>query len=82
MMRRAAVLTLYHRYGCHLCEQMLQRLQVLQPLHGFELRVVDVDASAQWVDRYDDKVPVLTLAEREICRYRLDESALGKALAG
>ena len=72
-----ADLILYHRYGCHLCEEMLERLGELEAAWGFRLLVRDVDADPELVRRFDDKVPVLEGGGDEICRYVLDEQALG-----
>ena len=76
MSRRTVELLLYHRYGCHLCEEMLDRLRELQAVWDFHLLVTDVDANPELVGRFNDKVPVLEGAGNEICRYVLDEKAL------
>ena len=73
-------LLLYHRYGCHLCDEMLERLRELEAEWGFRLRVVDVDADPQLQSRYNAAVPVLECAGAEICRYHLDEEALRRHL--
>ena len=69
-------LTLYYREGCHLCEAMLQALRGLQSRLGFELVLVDIDRDRQLRQRYDEWVPVLCHAERELCHYHLDERAV------
>lgn len=74
------VLTLYSRLYCHLCENMLQALRGLQPVLGFELEVVDIDADPALVRRYGELVPVLNRGEVEICHYFLDENALRACL--
>ena len=76
MSGQAAELILYHRYGCHLCEEMLERLQDLAVAWGFRLVVTDVDADSELVRRYNDKVPVLEGGGLELCRYVLDENAV------
>ena len=73
---RTAELVLYYRYGCHLCDEMLERLRELERVWGFRLLVTDVDADPELVQRFNDKVPVLEGAGSEICRYVLDEEAL------
>ncbi len=73
-------LVLYHRHGCHLCDDMLAALQRLQDRGRFRLRVVDVDGDDNLKRRYDDKVPVLETAGTELCRYRLDERKLSEML--
>lgn len=70
-------LKLYGRSYCHLCEEMARALRAL----GVEFDEIDVDADAALVERFDQRVPVLTDAGgREICHYRLDQAALRKAL--
>lgn len=73
-------LTLYHRRGCHLCEQMLAELRAL---HGNELsiRMVDVDSDATLRARYGMEVPVLEAGEEILSRGRLDRTQLEEYLA-
>lgn len=68
-------LVLYHRRGCHLCEQMLAALYVA---YGDELEVglVDVDGDPVLKERYGLRVPVLTGGGRELCEARLDEAVV------
>ncbi len=68
----AALLTLYSRQGCHLCDDMLQMLQA----HGLEPNVVDVDTNLVLRERYGLAVPVLCDGDTEICRYHLDMARL------
>jgi hypothetical protein len=69
-------LTVYSRLYCHLCEDLLARLERLRPELGFEYEVRDVDEDPVLQGRYDHLVPVLAAGEREICRHFLDEQAL------
>ncbi len=39
-----------------------------------------MDANPALLEHYSDKVPVLSLGGSEICRYRLDETALRELL--
>ena len=75
-------LTLYGRRYCHLCDEMLAALQALQPLHEFEVEVVDVDTDNALAQRYGDHVPVLVHNDTIICHYHLDRGALTAYLAG
>ena len=52
------VLTLYSRFHCHLCQDMLALLQERQADFGFQLEVVDIDSDPELVKRYGEKVPV------------------------
>ncbi len=73
-------LTLYNRVGCHLCEDMLEVLQVFSDELEFTVVSVDIDQDAVLRKRYNTLVPVLALGEQEICHYFLDKVALCKAL--
>lgn len=71
-------LTLMSREYCSLCKHMYDRLVQLQADLGFELEVFDVDERSEWVEKYDELVPVLLKGETEICHWHLDEIALHK----
>ncbi|MGK5010079.1 glutaredoxin family protein [Janthinobacterium sp. MDB2-8] len=78
--------TLYSRSYCHLCQDMLDALLLLQPPDKtFTVDVIDIDASpdATLLARFDELVPVLfgDMAEPELCHYFLDEAAVRRRLA-
>lgn len=76
-MSEATTLTLYHRSGCSLCEEMQAELFAARAHYGFELELVDVDSDSALVAEYGHKVPVLTSSRKvEICHYFLDHTAL------
>ncbi|CAB1369363.1 Glutaredoxin (fragment) [Denitratisoma oestradiolicum] len=60
---------------------MLAALEALRGQHGFEVRVVDVDADPVLEARYDEWVPVLEAEGRELCHYFLDEAKVREYLA-
>ena len=68
----AAVLTLYGRTYCHLCDDMAAALAPLAEAHGCAVEVVDVDASPELEARYGERVPVLVHDGVELCHYFLD----------
>jgi hypothetical protein len=75
--------TLYARSYCHLCDDMLAALNALQSdACRFTVEVIDVDADAALVARFDELVPVLfgDLAQPELCHYFLDEGAVRRYL--
>jgi len=74
-------LTVYIRHGCHLCEDLLQQLHILQGGHDFDFFTVDVDADPVITQQYAALVPVVVLGDRQICHYFLDQAALLQALA-
>ena len=75
-------LTVYSRYGCHLCTDMLQALERLQPVLDFEFTVLDVDDDPQLAARYGDRVPVLLAGDTELCCHFLDEERLREYCRG
>ena len=58
-----ALLRLYTRAGCCLCEGLEQRLRALDPAPWLEL--VDIDADPALQARYDLEVPVLAVLDGE-----------------
>lgn len=74
------MLTLYGRPYCHLCDDMLAALEAMHGEFYFTVEVVDVDARPEWVELYNELVPVLTLSGAEICHYFLDVDRLRTAL--
>jgi len=70
-----ADLVLYHRRGCHLCEQMLA---AIYGTYGDEVEVqlVDVDTDPSLNERYGLRIPVLAAGQKVICEAKLDEAAL------
>ncbi len=64
-------LTVVHRQGCELCDEMVEELQALartRPLPALE--VLDVDSDPQLTRRYGLNVPVLLLDGTVVCRHR------------
>lgn len=72
----ALMLHVYARRDCHLCEEMLRELERLRTDFAFELKVVDIDGDPALQRAYAGDVPVLAVAGRVLCRYRLDAGAL------
>ena len=75
-------LTVYSRYGCHLCTDMLQALARLRPVLDFEFSVRDIDDDPQLAARYGDRVPVLVAGDTELCCHFLDEDLLHEYCRG
>jgi glutaredoxin len=51
---------MYHREGCHLCEEAWHLLNKAQKRYGFTLEAVDVDEDPALRAAYGDQVPVVT----------------------
>lgn len=72
-----AVLTLYGREYCGLCQQMLAELRPLAAALDFRLDWFDIDDDDEIEARYDTMVPVLVGEGGEVvCFYHLNRRAL------
>lgn len=80
-MTNSALLTLYGRTYCHLCDDMLAALEALRGEFSFAVDVVDVDADPALEAKYDELVPVLEAEGRELCHYFLDVAKVREYLA-
>jgi glutaredoxin len=74
-------ITLISRDGCHLCAVAEQTLDRVTADTGESWVRVDVDADAELVREYSDRVPVLLLDGREHGYWRVDEERLRRDLA-
>lgn len=74
-------LTVYSRNYCHLCEEMIAGLRLLQAGFRFELDIVDVDSRPELELRYGDKVPLLARGDTEICHHRFEPAVISDYLA-
>ena len=74
MRKEPARLILIGRSYCHLCDEMRDRLALLAGgQKTFDLKIKDVDADPDLLEKYDELVPVLLNAEgEELCHYHLD----------
>ena len=76
-------LTVVHRQGCDLCDEMLSELNTLgrtTPLPPVD--IVDVDSDPVLQRRHGLDVPVLLLDGTVVCRHRLDAAELRRLLRG
>ena len=74
-------LTLMTRLDCGLCATFESALATWEPGQGrYQLRVVNVDSSAELITRYGLRVPVLLFGEQEVCAFRFRPERLASAL--
>ena len=69
---KSVQLTVYSRYGCHLCEDMIAQLTTLQQDYDFQFNVIDISDDPVLELQFGVKVPVLIHQEKEVCQYFLD----------
>jgi predicted thioredoxin/glutaredoxin len=74
-------ITLVHREGCELCDEMLAQLTMLGRQAALPaVEVLDVDSDPELTRRYGLNVPVLLLDGTVVCRHRLDAHELLRLL--
>jgi hypothetical protein len=66
----------YSREGCHLCEDLIEHLEVLAGEHRFRYEIRDIDSNPQWRTEYHTRVPVIEYRGRPVCEYFLDQTTL------
>ena len=69
-------LSLYHRRGCHLCDEMLEAVEHLLIGRNIEIVMVDIAEDPVLIASYGEDIPVLFAGSYEICRHRLDADRL------
>jgi glutaredoxin len=75
-----SVVTVYSRRECHLCEEALAALRVLQREYDFELRELDIDRDEALQRAYFERIPVIALDGEELCEYFLSEPLVRERL--
>ena len=73
--RTAGTIRVYSRTGCHLCEKLIEALLPLVR-DRLQVEVLDIDTRADWLRRFDTRVPVVEYDGRIVCQYRLDRDAI------
>jgi glutaredoxin len=75
-----SVVTVYSRPGCHLCEEAIATLRLLQRELGFGLAERDIDADEALQRAYFERIPVIALDGVELSDFFVDEAALRERL--
>lgn len=75
-MKPVRQLSLYHRRGCHLCDEMLEELERRVAGLNVVVEMVDIDQDPSLTARFGHDIPVLMAGSDEICRHRLDPGQL------
>jgi len=78
--RRAKLVTLYGKPGCHLCEDARKLLDGLRKRYAIELSEVDITSDAELFRRYDIIIPVIVIDGSRELHVPIDEGQLKKAL--
>jgi glutaredoxin len=74
------LITVYSRPDCHLCEDAMASLTVLQRELGFALQERDIGADEALLSAYFDRIPVVALDGEELFDFFVDEATLRERL--
>ncbi len=75
-----AVVTVYVRPGCHLCDDALAVIERLRASREFSLQVVDIEEDHALHGRYLERIPVIALDGEELYDFFVDEGDLRRRL--
>jgi glutaredoxin len=71
-----ALVTLYGKPGCHLCDEARAVVERVRAQREFELREVDVTLDPGLYREYGERIPVLVLDGRELFEFHVEEAVL------
>ena len=80
-MSAPAVVTLYGRPGCHLCDDALAVLERVRADQPFALRTVNIEDDDALLRAYLERIPVVVVDGEEVYDYHVDERDLRARLA-
>jgi glutaredoxin len=75
-----ALVTLYGKPGCHLCDDAREVVERVRREHPFELREVDISLDPVLFREYGERIPVLALNGEELFDYHVEEAVLVERL--
>ena len=75
-----ALVTLYGKAGCHLCDDAREAVERVRLERSFELEEVDVSLDPLLMFRYGKRIPVVEVEGEELSEYVVDEAALRERL--
>ena len=76
-----AVVEIYSKPGCHLCDDAKVILRKLQRHHRFTLREVNIAGDAKLLAAYGTRIPLVFVNGHLVCKYFVDETAVIKSFA-
>jgi glutaredoxin len=76
-----ALVTLYTRAGCHLCDEAKLVLAAARRRVEFTYEERDIDADAELRRLYNEEVPVIAIDGRKAFKYKVDMNEFLKRLA-
>lgn len=80
-MASGAVVEIYSKPDCHLCDDAKAILRKLQRRHRFTLREVNIATDAKLLAEYGTRIPLVFVNGHLVCKYFVDETAVIKNFA-
>jgi hypothetical protein len=71
-----ALVTLYGKPGCHLCDDARAVVERVSAQRSFDLREVDVTLDPVLFREYGERIPVLSLDGEELFEFHVEEAVL------
>jgi hypothetical protein len=71
-----ALVTLYGKPGCHLCDDARAVVERVRAQRTFELREIDVTLDPVLHREYGERIPVLALDGEELFEFHVEEAVL------
>jgi glutaredoxin len=71
-----ALVTLYGKPGCHLCDDARAAVERVRAERSFELREVDVTLDPTLYREYGERIPVLAVDGEELFEFYVEEAVL------
>lgn len=71
-----ALITIYSKPDCHLCELAKGVVERCRSKVEFAIEIVDISKNPELLDRYRDDIPVILLDGNEIARHFVRERKL------
>lgn len=56
----------YYRSECHLCDEMLDLLEIFKKEYSFALKMCNIEENDEWHKKYFLEVPVLRYNQNEL----------------
>ena len=75
-----SVVTVYSKPDCHLCEEAVATLRVLQQELVFDLEEIDIAGDDALLRAYFERIPVIALDGEELSDFFVQEALLRERL--
>jgi hypothetical protein len=77
---RPAIITVYSKPDCHLCDEAILALRRIQSDFVFDLQECDITAEDALHRAYFDRIPVVEMDGEELCEYVVQEALVRERL--